>query len=117
MKKYLSLLMALLLTACSSVPSIKEMTTRMGDTDSIQILDLRSVVRNGLLTGQATIKNNSSSNLVSYRFKWLNNNQITVFDDEAWKPITISKGRSANIIGIAPTPDATDFRVELNQYK
>jgi len=117
MKKYLSLLMVLLLTACSSVPSIKEMTSRMGDTDSIQILDLRSIVRNGLLTAQATIQNDSSSNLVSYRFKWLNKNEISVFDDEAWKPIIISKGRSASIIGIAPTPDATDFRVELNQYK
>jgi hypothetical protein len=42
---------------------------------------------------------------------------ISIFDDEAWKPITITKGQSANIIGIAPSPDAIDFRVELNQYK
>jgi len=89
----------------------------MGDTDSIQITDLRSVKRNGLLTAQATIKNNSSSNLVSYRFKWLGNNEIAIFDDEAWKPIVISKGQSASIIGIAPTPEAVDFRIELNQYK
>ena len=54
---------------------------------------------------------------MSYRFKWLGKNDISIFDDEAWKPITITKGRSANIIGIAPSPDAIDFRVELNQYK
>ena len=36
---------------------------------------------------------------------------------EAWKPVTIGKGQSTVIMGIAPTPDATDFRFELNQYK
>jgi len=117
MKKYLFFLVVLLTVGCSSTPSIKEMTIRMGSTDSIEIIDLRSVMRNGLLTAQATIKNESSSNLVSYRFKWLGKNDISIFDDEAWKPITITKGQSANIIGIAPSPDAIDFRVELNQYK
>ena len=117
MKKYLSLLIFLLVVGCSSTPSIKEMTIRMGSTDSVEIIDMRSVVRNGLLTAQVTVKNDSSSNLVSYRFKWLGKNDISIFDDEAWKPITISKGQSASIIGIAPSPDAVDFRVELNQYK
>ena len=117
MKKYFLLCLMLMLSACSSMPSVKEMTVRMGNTDNIEITDLRSVIRNGLLTAQATITNDSSSNLVSYRFRWLGKNDILIFDDEAWKPITISKGRSANIIGIAPSPDAVDFRIELNQYK
>jgi hypothetical protein len=42
---------------------------------------------------------------------------MTVTDEEAWKPVTIGKGQSTVIMGIAPTPDATDFRFELNQYK
>jgi hypothetical protein len=42
---------------------------------------------------------------------------MTVFDGEAWKPITIAKGESTTIIGIAPSPDAIDFRLELNQLK
>jgi hypothetical protein len=29
----------------------------------------------------------------------------------------VGKGQSTIIMGIAPTPDATDFRFELNQYK
>jgi uncharacterized protein YcfL len=82
MKKYLSFLAVLLIVGCSSTPSIKEMTIRMGSTDSIEIIDLRSVMRNGLLTAQATIKNDSSSNLVSYRFKWLGKNDISIFDDD-----------------------------------
>ena len=117
MKRYLLLLSALVLFGCNSTPSIKEMTVRMGDTGSIEISDMRSIVRNGLLTAQVSLKNDSSSNLVSYRFRWLGKNGMVVFDDEAWKPITIGKNQSANIIGIAPTPDAVDFRFELNQYK
>ena len=118
MKKYLLILLAAFtLAACSSTPSMKEMTVRMGDTDSIQITDMRSLIRNGVLTAQVTIQNDSKSNLVSYRFKWIGKNGMTVTDEEAWKPVTISKGKSTVIMGIAPTPDATDFRFELNQYK
>ena len=53
MKYYLSSLMVLLIIGCSSTPSIKEMTIRMGSTNSIEVTDLRSIVRNGLLTAQA----------------------------------------------------------------
>ncbi len=113
----LTLLAALTLAACSSTPSMKDMTVRMGDTDSIQIVDMRSIERNGILTAQVTIQNDSKSNLVSYRFKWLGKNGMTVTDEEAWKPVTVGKGQSTVIMGIAPTPDATDFRFELNQYK
>jgi uncharacterized protein YcfL len=118
MKKYLLTLMTLIaLAGCSSTPSMKEMTVRTGDTDSIEIVDMRSIERNGILTAQVTILNNSKSNLVSYRFKWLGKNGMTVTDEEAWKPVTVGKGQSTVIMGIAPTPDASDFRFELNQYK
>ena len=33
------------------------------------------------------------------------------------KEMTIGKGQSTVIMGIAPTPDVIDFRFELNQYK
>ena len=118
MKKYLlTLLAAIALVACSSIPSMKDMTIRMGDTDSIQITDMRSLMRNGVLTAQVTILNDSKSNLVSYRFKWIGKNGMTVTDEEAWKPVTVGKGQTTVIMGIAPTPDATVFRFELNQYK
>ncbi|MEI6182636.1 MAG: YcfL family protein [Polynucleobacter sp.] len=118
MKKYLLILLAAIaLVACSSTPSMKDMTVRMGDTDSIQITDMRSLIRNGVLTAQVTILNDSKSNLVAYRFRWIGKNGMAVTDEEAWKPVTIGKGQLTVIMGIAPTPDATDFRFELNQYK
>lgn len=118
MKHYLlAPLAALILVACSSTPSMKEMTSRYGDTDSIEVTDMRSLMRNGVLTAQVTIKNESKSNFVSYRFRWIGKNGMAVFDEEAWKPVTIGKGQSTTIMGIAPTPDAIDFHLELSQYK
>jgi len=65
MKKYLLILLAAItLVACSSTPSMKDMTVRMGDTDSIQITDMRSLMRNGVLTAQVpfrTIASQTSS--------------------------------------------------------
>ena len=107
----------LLISACSSVPTIKEMTVRMGDTESITIVDMRSVVRNNLLTAQVTLTNSSDSKLVAYRFKWLGNNSLRVSDDEVWKPLTLGKGQTIDVIGIAPSPEVTDFKIEFNSYK
>ena len=103
--------------SCSSTPSIKELTIRMGDTDNIEVVDMRSVVRNGILTVQATIKNTKENSLVSYRFNWFNKNGLKVFEDETWKPLTIPKDHSREIIGIAPTVDVSDFKLELSSYK
>ena len=106
----------LLLSACST-PSINDMVSRAGNTKNIQIQDMRSVTRNGLLTAQVSIRNESDSNTVGYRFKWLSKSGVAVWDEESWKPITLGTGQTANLIGIAPTPDATDFRFELSQYR
>jgi len=123
----------LLLSACNTSPPAlsekQQMTTRMGDTSSIEVIDMRSVVRNNLLTAQVTVKNmglkpdkttgkqTPDSKLYGYRFKWLNANGIVVFSDEAWKPLTLTRDQTADLVGIAPTPDAAAFRFELNQYR
>jgi len=110
-------LAALLLLSACSTPSINDMVSRAGNTKNIQIQDMRSVTRNGLLTAQVSIRNESDSNTVGYRFKWLSKSGVAVWEEESWKPITLSTGQTANLIGIAPTPDATDFRFELGQYR
>jgi uncharacterized protein YcfL len=105
-----------LMAACSSPTEVERMTVRSGSTSDIKITDLRSVERNGLLTAQATIVNKGNSKPVAYRFRWLSKDGAKVAEDEAWKPLTISEGRTEVIEGIAPTPQAKDFRVELNSY-
>lgn len=104
----------LLLGACAS--QTDKMTVRSGKTGDIEITDLRSVERNGLLTAQATVINHGNSKPVAYRFRWLSKDGMKVADDEVWKPLTIQEGRTGVITGIAPTPQAKDFRVELDSY-
>jgi uncharacterized protein YcfL len=128
------LLAGILLVACSTSPPLlsekQQMTTRMGDTSAIEVIEMRSAVRNNLLTAQVTVKNwgpkadknvveqvADNNKLYSYRFKWLNSNGMLVFGDESWKPLTLSRDQSSDLLGIAPNPDATTFRFEINQYK
>jgi hypothetical protein len=121
------------LSSCSSAPPAptekQQLTTRMGDTSAVEVLDMRSVVRNNLLTAQVTVKNwgfkpdakgaqqPADTKLYGYRFKWLNDNGMVVFSDEVWKPLTLTRDQSADLVGIAPHPDAAAFRFEINQYK
>lgn len=116
-KLFLLVFTTFVLTACSSSPSIKDLTVRMGKTDNIEITDMRSVTRNGALTVQVSVTGKNESNLVAYRFRWLGKNGVKVFDDEAWKPLQLDKGHAKEVIGVAPTPDATDFKFELSEYK
>ena len=88
---------------------------RSGSTGSIKLVDLRAVVRNGLLTVQATFENNSSRTApINYRFKWLDDSKMKVTDDANWNPMNLFAGQTVDIVGVAPTPMATDFIIELN---
>ena len=96
-----------LLSACNTSPPApnekQQMTTRMGDTAAVEVVDMRSVVRNNLLIAQVTVKNwgpkpdkatgeqKPDINLYGYRFKWLNASGMVVFSDEAWKPLTLTR--------------------------
>jgi uncharacterized protein YcfL len=102
------------LAACSDIPTVKEMTVRMRDTSDIKILDMRSLVSKGLLTAQVEMLNDGARKNVAYRFKWLDKNKLQVGGDEAWKPITLKVGQRGTITGIAPTPAASDFKLELS---
>ena len=47
----------------------------------------------------------------------LHKNGLKVIEDEAWKPLTIPKDHTREVIGIAPTADVSDFKLELSSYK
>ena len=88
---------------------------RSGSTGSIKLTDLRAVLRNGLLTVQATFENDSSRiTPINYRFKWLDDSKMKVTDDANWNPMNLFAGQIVDIVGVAPTPMATDFIIELN---
>lgn len=88
---------------------------RSGSTSALKITDLRAVKRNGLLYVQATFFNDSNfESDFNYRIKWLDDSGFKVADDEVWKPKVVFGGQSFDITAIAPTPQATDFQIDLN---
>ncbi len=86
----------------------------LGKMTHLRVNDLRSVVRQGLLTIQTEISNTSTSNQnLFYRFKWLDNSGFSVWEDEPWKPLTFYGKQKQSITVVAPSPKATDFRLVL----
>jgi uncharacterized protein YcfL len=90
---------------------------RMGQTKTLKFDDLRAVKRNNLLTVQATLVHQASRDMnINYRFKWLDNSGMKVADDEVWNPKVIYAGQTFELTGIAPTPMATDFLIEIEGF-
>lgn len=85
-----------------------------GEMTYLRITDLRTTNRNGLLTIQAEITNTSPDReRLFYRFKWLDNAGLQAWDDEPWKPVLLHGLQKHLIQVVAPTPQATDFRLIL----
>lgn len=90
---------------------------RMGQTKTLKFEDLRAVKRNNLLTVQATLVHQARRDMnINYRFKWLDNSGMKVADDEVWNPKVIYAGQTFELTGIAPTPMATDFMIEIEGF-
>ena len=85
-----------------------------GKMNNLIVTDLRATKRDNLLRIQAEVTNISSGNQqLYYRFKWLDNDGFTVWDDEPWKPMIVY-GNQKQVINVSsPTFKATDFRLIL----
>ena len=97
--------------------SMESKLRRMGQTKTLKFEDLRAVKRNNLLTVQATLVHQANRDMnINYRFKWLDNSGMKVADDEVWNPKVIYAGQTFELTGIAPTPMATDFMIEIEGF-
>lgn len=112
--KLLGVATLVFMVGCSSTPAIDDMVVRMRDTDEVKILDMRSIVANGMLRVDVTVSVKSTKKNVSYRMRWLDKNQFQVYGEEAWKPLTIGSGQTGVIHAVAPGPNAANFKLELS---
>lgn len=98
----------------SQGPSIASRVEEMGPLNNLKVSDLRAAKRDNLLRIQAEITNTSSANQqLYYRFKWLDRDGFSVWDDEPWKPLIVYGNQKQQIGVVAPTFKATDFRLVL----
>ena len=92
-----------------------ELTT---SDDSVQVTDLRAVQSDRLLRVQAELTNFSQSNQqVYYRFKWLDKDGFSVWDDEPWKPMIVYGSQKQVINVTPPSLYASDFRLVLHSSR
>jgi uncharacterized protein YcfL len=93
--------------------SINSKIERLGKIKRLKVIEMRAVQRDGLLQVQATLLNGRLNQDIVYRTKWLDKDGFSVWDDEAWKPLALYARQKQNLLLVAPTPKATDFRIEL----
>jgi uncharacterized caspase-like protein len=100
--------------APNSAPSMASKIEEQGKMTYLTVTDLRATRRDNLLRIQAEVTNSSSSNQqLYYRFKWLDSDGFSVWDEEAWKPVIIYGSQKQVINTVSPTFKATDFRLIL----
>jgi uncharacterized protein YcfL len=110
-------LLAVILAGSMSVAvgdTIASKIEQLGEMKFLVVDDLRVVKRNGLLHVQATFVNTDNENRqLYYRVKWFDADGLMAWDDEAWKTITLYGAQRQNLLFVAPTPKATDFKIEV----
>lgn len=115
----LAILATALLAGCATPPppapgSAASKVVVMGKLKNIEVGAMRVARENGFLTVKAALNNTSSSNkAMFYRFAWLGNDGFPVADEESWKSLTLYGSQSTVLPAIAPVPQATDFRIEV----
>ena len=98
----------------SAGPSIASKLEEQGKMTYLKVTDLRAVRRDNLLRVQAEITNSSNGNQqLYYRFKWLDQDGFTVWEDEPWKPMIVYGAQKQIINVVSPTFKASDFRLIL----
>ena len=94
--------------------SIASKIEALSPMNYLKVTDLRAVKRDGLLRVQVTITNiNPSNQQLYYRFRWLDNDGFSVWEEEPWKPETIYAQQNKLINVTSPSLKATDFRLEM----
>ncbi|MDP1605781.1 MAG: DUF1425 domain-containing protein, partial [Rhodocyclaceae bacterium] len=104
--------------AQSGPGSIASKIEELGKMTYLKVSDLRAAKRDNLLRVQVELTNTSNENQqLFYRFKWLDRDGFSVWDDEPWKPMTLYGKQKQQIQVVAPTFKAVDFRLVLQSPK
>jgi uncharacterized protein YcfL len=87
----------------------------LGNARYVTISGLMAKERNGFLMLQIELTSDSSKPRRGFwRVKWLDESGFQVWDDEAWKPVTVQGEARQNLQAVAPTNKARDFRIQFN---
>ncbi|MNF50755.1 hypothetical protein D3C84_320570 [compost metagenome] len=115
----LALLGLALLAGCATPPpaapgSAASKVISLGSMEHIEVDAMRVARENGFLTVKVALRNTSHKNKsMYYRFAWLGSDGFPVADEESWKSLTLYGTQTSYLPAIAPVPQASDFRLEV----
>lgn len=99
----------------ASAQSIASKVEQLGQITVVQVTQLMAARRDGLLQVQFELTNVTDRNQgLRYRFKWLDSTGFSVWNEEPWKPLLVHARQKSLQRVVAPTREATDFRIELH---
>ncbi|MBK6637432.1 MAG: YcfL family protein [Rhodocyclaceae bacterium] len=110
---------SLVLATVTFVPPVAAQTIAsklelQGKPKYLEVTDLMARTRNGLMALNIEISNTDNEPREAFwRVKWLDDTGFPVWADEVWKPLTIQGAAKQNLQVTAPTPKATDFRIQF----
>lgn len=111
--------LALLASGCAIPPppepgSAASKVVAMGPQKHIVVGAMRVARENGFMTVNVQLSNTLNSNKIFYyRFAWLGAEGFPIAEEEVWKSQMMYGAQTSFIQGIAPTPKAMDFRLEI----
>lgn len=82
-------------------------------SSSLTIADIKTAFAGDLMKVQASIKNDSRSDLsFQYKFKWLDKSGFEVaVDGRPWTPISITPYESKTVQSVAPNASVNTFKI------
>ena len=102
------------LSMSASAAGIADKLEQLGEMTYLKVSEMRVAKRDGLLAVQVEVSNTDASNQqLYYRFKWLDESGFSVWGEAASKPVLIYGKQKKMINEVAPTPRASDFRMEV----
>ncbi|MCX7157506.1 MAG: DUF1425 domain-containing protein [Rhodocyclales bacterium] len=113
-KTTVAVLLASLVATAGIAQTIESKLEQMGKMSYVRVVGLKQVVRDGRILLQLELYNDDNRNQTVYwRTRWLDDSGIQVWDDEPWKQELVYSNQRRVLQVVAPTKNATDFRVEL----
>lgn len=85
----------------------------------LQITDIKSKMVNDLLQAQVQVLNKTSRTFsFDYSFTWFDASGFQVTGvGEHWSPVVINGNEVKSLNGVAPTPEANQFKVQIRKSK
>lgn len=132
---FVIILMALSFIGCSSTAGIEgsmSATTGQGgqtayskyviiNNDSlardIQIVDMKSDFVGNLLRAQVSLVNKDNDTInFQFKFSWFEESGREIDPDtDAWTPVTLYGNESKSLQGVAPNPNAKEFKIKIRE--